>query len=348
MAQIEKEHAYKRIDRDIREGTLSSLLLFYGKEQYLVNWSVNSIIDKYVNEACRALDFTRLDPEKVTVQEIIETCETLSMFSQKRVVVLPDFPPLWGGRLRGFGEAEEKALLSYIKDLPESCILIFTAENADKRKKLYKCIESAGKAFEFGALDEKQLRGFIGKRFRLAGKNAGAQVVEELIASSGYYHKDTDYTIYNLENDIRKIVAHSTGSEIILSDVLCAVAGNLETNVFAMLDAVSRGRKDEAYRLLYNLLGSGENIYMMLSLISSQFELILEVKELKEEGAGLSQMQKTLGVHEFRIKKAMGFAQRYSKENLRRVLKKIYKVDGDIKTGLIEQNLALELLIAEI
>ena len=169
-----------------------------------------------------------------------------------------------------------------------------------------------------------------------------------LIADSGYGNKEIDYNLYNLENDIKKVIAHSDGEEIVSSDVALTISTNLETNVFAMLDAISRNRKDEAYRLLHNLLVSGEGVYRLLALISSQLELILEVKEMREEGLKPPQMQKILGVHEFRIKKAMSVTEKYSREGLKRILSKAYEIDGNIKNGLLEQTLALELFIAEI
>ena len=115
-----------------------------------------------------------------------------------------------------------------------------------------------------------------------------------------------------------------------------------------MLDAVSRNRKDEAYRLLHNLMVSGEGVFRLLALISSQLELILEVKEMREAGMGLSQMQKQLGIHEFRIKKAMSVTEKYSTDRLKHVLSGAYAIDGNIKSGLLEPGLALELFIAEI
>ena len=144
------------------------------------------------------------------------------------------------------------------------------------------------------------------------------------------------------------MIAYSEGEEILLSDVLATVSGNLETSVFAMLDAISIGRKNEAYLLLNSLLSSGENLYMILSLIASQFEIILEVKELKEEGKNLSEIQSILQIHEFRIKKAMSFADRYSVKSLKQILIKVYEIDKSIKTGLLEQSFALELFIAQI
>lgn len=351
MAYIKKtqsEHAYKLIGKDIKANELGNLLLFFGKEQYLINWAIGMIEKKYINEATRSLDFSKLDTERVTIDQIKENCETLSMFSEKRLVILPDFLLMQGKMTKGFNEESERELIEYFSKIPDSCIFIITTEEIDKRKKIYKELEAHGKVYDFSTLDEKQLKGFIDKRIKAAGKIAKPSIIEELIVDSGYFHKETDYTLYNLENDINKILAHSQGQEILLSDVLSTISGNLENDIFAMLDAISKNRKDEAYRLLFNLLGSGESLYMILGLIVSQFELMLMIKELREEGKNLQQINSILNVHEYRIKKALGFSEAYSIKNLRNILLRAYDVDKNIKTGALPQNLALEMFIAQI
>ena len=74
------------------------------------------------------------------------------------------------------------------------------------------------------------------------------------MSESGYGNKAIEYSLYNLENDLKKIIAHSgNSSEITAADVSDIIAANPENNVFAMLDAIGRNRKDEAFRLLHNL-----------------------------------------------------------------------------------------------
>lgn len=347
-----KEHAFQTIGKDLKTGNISNLLLLCGEEQYLVHWAVELLMDQYLNKACESLDFTRLEPDGLSLDKIKESCETLSMMSPKRVVLIPEFPPALGQKLRGFSESDEKELLEYFKDIPETCLLIITAGLPDpknkKKSKLQTAVNKLGTVYDFGPLSGPQLRSFIVKRLKNSGKLCRNSVIEMLIEDSGYGNKEIDYNLYNLENDIKKVIAHSSEDEILSSDVALTISTNLETNVFAMLDAISRNRKDEAYRLLHNLLVSGEGVYKLLALISSQLELILEVKEMRDEGMGLPQMQKTLGVHEFRIKKAMGVTEKYSTDGLKRILSKAYEIDGNIKTGLLDQTLALELFVAEI
>lgn len=342
------EHAYKRIDKDIKSNSVKNLLLLYGREDFLIRWAVDALVKKYVNDACRDMDFSKLDGTSATFEQIRNDCETLPFLSQRRVVLIDDFKLIEGGKTKGFGEEEEKLLAGYLKDIPENCLLIITSENADKRKKLFKSISESGGVYEFCELDEKSLKSYIEKRFKEAGKTARPSVVAELIAASGYYDKDTDYTLYNLENDIKKAIAYNESAEIGMEAVENTISGNMDTNVFAMIDSLGRDRKDEAYQLLHNLLVSGEQVYKLLALLCSHFEIILSVKELKEEGKSFPEMKEILGIHEFRIKKAFSFADKYSLSSLRKILQKTYEIDRNIKTGLLESSLALELFIAEI
>ncbi len=69
---------------------------------------------------------------------------------------------------------------------------------------------------------------------------------------------------------------------------------------------------------------------------------------MKEEGKSFQEMKKILGIHEYRIKVAAMLTERYSLSSLQKILQKTYEIDKNIKTGLLEASLALELFIAEI
>lgn len=97
--------------------------------------------------------------------------------------------------------------------------------------------------YEFDTLSESDLIKFIIKRIKLAGKTCQANVIEEFIENSGYYNKETDYTLYNLENDLKKIIAYAADDEIIMQDVLSVISGSLETYIFALIDSISTEKK---------------------------------------------------------------------------------------------------------
>jgi len=60
------------------------------------------------------------------------------------------------------------------------------------------------------------------------------------------------------------------------------------------------------------------------------------------------EISRRTGLNEFRVRKALGYANRYSEDKLRSMLTDIYDVNKNIVTGLMEPRLALEMFIASI
>ncbi len=73
---------------------------------------------------------------------------------------------------------------------------------------------------------------------------------------------------------------------------------------------------------------------------------MLLVNEMRADGLATSAMHERTGIHEFRIKKSLPLAQRYTASRLRHILMKAYEVDRNIKSGLTEPRIALELFVA--
>ena len=201
--------------------------------------------------------------------------------------------------------------------------------------------------YEFEPLYREELEGFISKRFKAAGKNVSRGIITTLINESGYLNKDIDYNLYNLQGDLKKIIALS-GDEITLDDIRSGISDNLEHGVFTLLDAISGNRKDKAFDLLHQLLLSGTDRFKLLASVISQLELMLQAKEMSEGGLKIGEIKKALKAHEYRVQKALDFARSYSISDLKRILSVAYTTDTRIKSGLLEGQLALEMLIAEI
>ncbi|HZK01626.1 MAG TPA: hypothetical protein VFC96_02065, partial [Anaerovoracaceae bacterium] len=53
-----KEHAFKKIQRDIKKDDLGNPLLLFGEEQYLIKWAIGEIISRYVEPAVMQLNCT--------------------------------------------------------------------------------------------------------------------------------------------------------------------------------------------------------------------------------------------------------------------------------------------------
>lgn len=361
------EHAFIRIERDMKAGNIPGVVLFAGNEEYLVDFYSQALVRKFIIEASADLDLVKPDRDSVTTQAIIESLETVSLMSERKVVWLHNFYDDRGRMPENFAkrESEVQDLKEYIeqslkKDCEGVLLLITYARQNDERDHanimrsiLSKTIGNVGAVYDFDSLHSGQLRSFIEKRFRSEGKTFTPDIPGMIARETGYGVRGIDYGLYNLDNDLKKIIAHcGAGTEIMPEDVMQVITVSPENNVFAMIDAIGKNRKGEAFRLLHNLLEDGTGEFRLLGLIIKQLEIMLEAREMKERGLNLTQIQAALKksdkIHEFRTRKALEAGNRFSCRELGRILSSAYDVEENIKTGIMPGQLALEYFIAQI
>ena len=83
-------------------------------------------------------------------------------------------------------------------------------------------------------------------------------------------------------------------------------------------------------------------------MIAYQFRNFLIIKELIEKGSPYANIAKKSGLHPFVIKKNYYLCNQFSLPQLKKIYQKIFLIDSSIKTGKVDAETALDLLISEI
>lgn len=346
----QKEHAYRRIQRDLEKGTLPSVILLYGREQYLADWAIERAASLYINPVAKTMDFTLIDEDDLEDQSlsdaVIGAAETLPLFSQKRVIVVR------GNKVFSGDTGKDAELISeYIKDVPETTLLIFRSVDVNGKKKLPQSISKHGRLYEFDGLPREDLVSFVGKRFKAAGLNVTPQVMRIIIEETGYFNRDSDYNLYTLNNDITKMIALAAaeGGSVITEDICRqTIEGDIESSSIDFMNYLCAGEKNKAFKLLNNILDEDNDAYGLIGFMVSQFELILGIRELMDAKVTPSIIQSKLNIPKWRYDKLRPYASRLTSAKLKEILKKIYEIDRNIKTGTLTGRLAIEIIIAEV
>jgi DNA polymerase-3 subunit delta len=350
-----QEHAFKTFAKDLKGGEVAPVLYFYGAEEYLIEWAVKEIVKRCLPKDAAGMDLEEPDGDTVTPQEIISSCEMFSMFGSRRIVWVREAAALKSDNAAGYGEKGLEVIERYLKDPNASTILIFSShevkndskDKKEKKTKLNNLLLKYAKSYDFCPLDRKTLRAYIKKRLKEAGCAMSDADCDYLIDATGYYHRESEYRILDLNSDLDKIVALSDDTAG-RAEIDEAVLGDMDTYIFDFLDYMSQNRKSDAFLLLSNMLSARRDVFSILGSLINQFELMTEVKELKENAYDLTAMSKELKVHEFRIRKSMTAGNRMSLERLKRILVDLYETDAAIKRGDIDGGVALELLVGRI
>ena len=123
------------------------------------------------------------------------------------------------------------------------------------------------------------------------------------------------------------------------------VARSLEQNIFSLTEKIVDRDIASAIAIYRDLILQKEEPIKILAAISSQFRLIYQTKELGRRGYSQAQIASQLKVHPYRVKLAMGQAQRFSEQEVMRVMDLLATADYDMKTGGMNKELIIELIL---
>jgi DNA polymerase-3 subunit delta len=167
------------------------------------------------------------------------------------------------------------------------------------------------------------------------------QAIQLLVANYGS-------NLWALSNELDKLANYATGRRIEEEDVRTLMAA-AEINVFALVDAVVEGRESAALQFVRWLTAAGMESPHLLALIIRQYRMLLLAKDGQEAGVSSQEMGRRLGTtSDFLLNKVTEQSSRYTQSQLRQAYKRLLEADLAIKRGRQEEELALEILIADL
>ena len=230
---------------------------------------------------------------------------------------------------------------AYIENPAPYSIVVFasTYEKLDERKKITKLLKKKAEVIEGKKLNERELFGWVQQQTRKNDVQMDNHAITQFISLVG-----SDLMNINTELDKMMLYVHDT--KIINEDIVKRLTSrSLEQNIFELLDHVVRRKMEEAFRIYYDLRKQNEEPIKILALLTSQFRLIYQVKNLYKKGYGQQQVAKTLKVHPFRVKLASGQANSFSDESLQKIISLLADTDEQLKTGSSGREVAVEMFL---
>lgn len=321
----------KSIQEDIKTGNYKRAYLLYGEEAYLKQQYKQNLIHA-LNPDGDTMNFSHQEGKAIDVRSVIDFCETMPFFSDRRVVLIED---------SGFFKNKCEELADYMKNLPEYVCMVFAETEVDKRSRMYKAVKNCGRVTEFVKQDEKTLMrwgaGILGKE----GKKITQKDMQLLLEKTG-----TD--MGNLRMELEKLISYTMGREIVCAaDIEAVCTVQISNKIFDMVKAVAEKKQEKALELYYDLLTLREPPMRILFLLARQFRQLLLIKKMTAEGAGQNDIASRLGIPVFAVRNSSVCAREYTEEKLEEAVKDFVEAEEAVKTGRLGDVLSVELLIVK-
>lgn len=327
--------------KDIKRKRFSPTYLLYGTEAFLINETTQLLVNHVFDEGEVDFNLSSYDLEDTPIETVIEEAETLPFIGERKLILAhnPDF--LTAEKTKGKIEHNLAKLEAYLKQPAPYSILVFLApyEKLDERKKLTKELKRQAAILEAKKLNEAELKNWIKERAALNEVEIDDQAVELILNLAG-----TD--LFMLTNEVDKLALYCQQEKKIDTIVVeQLVARSLEQNIFSLVDKIVNRKIEQAFRIYYDLLKQNEEPIKILAMITSQFRLLYQVKEMSRRGYGQQHMAGFLKVHPYRIKLAAGQVRDFSDEELKKIMNELAEADYKMKTGAMNKELLIELFL---
>lgn len=321
----------KSLNEDIKTGQFKQIYLLYGEEAYLKK-QYRDKLSKAMMPDNETINYSYYEGKGIVVTQLIDLAETMPFFADKRLIVVEN---------SGFLKNASPELADYLKNMPDTVYFLFVENEVDKRGKMYKAVKDKGRIVEMGRQDEKTLLYWIASNMKKEGK----QIKE---STARYFVSKTGTDMENLEKEMEKLFSYTLGkNEITVQDVDAICTTQITNKIFEMVESVATKQQKKALDYYYDLLALKEPPMRILYLLTRQFKLLLEVKELVKVGCDKSQIAKTVGLHPFVAGKYIQQCRAFSSEELRMIMEDAAETEELVKTGRLNDRMSVELFIVK-
>jgi len=317
------------------------IIFLYGPDTYRLRQKLNEIIEHYKKIHQSGLNFKKFNLREESFQDFQNEIKSVSMFAEKKLIVLEE--------ALGNKNFKEEFLKNSKKFIGSKNIILFYEEGEVSKDKFVNFLKRQEESQEFQLLDGGKLKNWIKKELENYKAKIEEGALDKLVEFVGN-------DLWQMSNEIKKLVSYKPESrtreggvpEISSRDIEILIKPKIEPEIFKTIDAIALKNKKQALGLVHKHLEKGDSPLYLLAMINFQFRNLLIIKDLIKRGRPFYDFQKLTGLHPFIVKKSCLQAQKFTIEELKKIYQKIFQVDLDIKTGKVDPETALDLLISEI
>jgi len=328
------------------------LYILLGKDDFSLYQSLEEIKRSVDDQALLAASTTTLDGQQVTLSQLRTVCETLPFLAERRLVIVTGLLERFEPKSKPSRKKktlhtpnkqnEYKLIADHINKIPDSTILVLIDSGISSNNPLLRELSDKAEVRSFPPLRGTKLRQWLQRRVKEEGGSISPQAVDLLARLVGS-------NLWIMANEINKLALFTSGRRIEEEDVRRVVSHAQQASVFTMVDAILEFKANVAEQALQQLLQRGIAPAYLLVILSRQVQMIVRVKELRNQGKSRMEIQNKLGLtSEFALHKTLEQADRHNLERLKEVYHQLLETDLSIKTGKYEDELALNILVAEL
>lgn len=335
----------KIINDLIDKGKLPSCIILYGVEVNLIDKIVKNIKNKYIDTDYEDMNYIELEKIENDFNKFYESITTFPFLSDKKICVVKEADFLTSAG--SINKTDEEKLLQIIDDNYDTCIILFLIKGGkpDARKKIVKKLKDKKSVYEINKLNESELNKYISEKFKNFNIAINLGDKDYIANNIGYLDYDSQISLYEVDNEIEKLISYSINDKKInRQDIDNLMTISNEMNIFKLVDYICEGKKDKAFEILDEMLLNNTPEQYIIHMIIRQYRMLYQYILLINKGYSIDSIMGEMKIKRFVVNKLSNLSKKLSLKKIELYMDKFLEIDKNIKTGLIDKRIGLEII----
>jgi len=333
---------FKEFIVSIKNNEIKEKYLFLGDEDYLIKESLDLLKKIYIPERTEGMNILELNFEVNDIDDLRNSVETLPFLAEKKLTIAFNSDKL-------IENNEFKQIEKVLSDLGKHQILIIL----DNNKKLssntkFMKLFSKEEIVYFEKLKGKDLINWIYKKFKSYNRTITQQDISYLILQSGYTSKNLKLNLYDLENEIIKIVTYSDDTIIDKNTIDKSIIKLLDQNIFNLLTSIGEQNVERSLKIFSEIYLLDEPIIKIIYMINRQFKLQLAYRSYRRANYTDSEIISKLKIKPYEFNKISALSNRYTIDRLVKCIYLVIETEKNLKSKSVNERYELEKLIVNL
>lgn len=331
----------------------NQIYIWFGENDYDARKSILAWQEKFI-EKYSDFNIVRIDLEDASLkkEDLIKDLKNAffadSLFGSTKLILLKSFllsdTKKFSPSVKSKLKEIENMVVDLVLRIPEKFYVIFwQKQNIDKRKGLYKKIQSTAIIKEFKIPRGYELNKWLENELKLNNASATQQAIAKLVLLVGN-------DLWQLGHEIKKLSAYKKDQQIDEQDVDFMVKSKFDDNIFNLMDAISTKNKKTAVKFFYDQLNSGANELYLLAMTIKQFKTLIKVRQFLDHNPGTNSnlIAKEFKLHPFVAQKSFSQCSHFTFAELKNIYKELLQMDVKIKSTNTDLPMLFDMFISKI
>jgi DNA polymerase III subunit delta len=287
-----------------------------------------------VEKLRRGRDVESFDASETTPEAVVSACNSYSLFGEGPFVIVRN--------LDAWNAAQKAVVVDYLDNPAPEADLVLLGKKLGARERLLAAVKKSGEVHNLEQPTGKALVRWVVGHAKGLGLDLPDDVAGSLIERcSGDKQR--------LVTETEKLALYVSDRPATEEDVEALCPPDVQSNIFAFVDALGAGDRGRAIRLLEALISTGEPPLRATYMVRRQFRLVARARALFARGASQGEVARELKVPPFVARKLEEQARGSSDEDLEGALGLILDLERGLKGGSdLGDELQVELAVLKL